>query len=169
GNTALLFTMQFNKGDLYMLAAVAIWGIYSVCSKWAMASTSPAMATLYSGIFGVLVLLPFNLTDFTVTDVNASFVSSILYTGVISTVVCFVLWNIGVKKLGATTSGLFLNFNPVFTAVLAFFILGEQMTRAQLLGSAVVIGGCILFSYFGTVKPSAARSQDAINPLPKQV
>ncbi|MBZ5199667.1 DMT family transporter [Planomicrobium chinense] len=165
GNTALLFTMQFNRGDLYMLAAVAIWGIYSVCSKWAMASTSPAMATLYSGIFGVLVLLPFNLTDFTVTDINASFVSSILYTGVISTVVCFVLWNIGVKKLGATTSGLFLNFNPVFTAVLAFFILGEQMTGAQLLGSAVVIGGCFLFSYFGTVKPSATRSQDAIKEL----
>lgn len=169
GNTALLFSMQFNKGDLYMLAAVAVWGLYSVCSKWAMASTSPAMATLYSGAFGVLVLLPFNLTGFTVANVNASFVYSLLYTGVISTVVCFVLWNIGVKKLGATTSGLFLNFNPVFTAVLAFFILGEQMTGAQLLGSAVVIGGCILFSYFGTVKPSAARSQDAINPLPKQV
>jgi len=168
GNAGLLFSMQFNKGDLYMLAAVAIWGIYSVCSKWAMASTSPAMATLYSGVFGVVVLLPFNLADFAVVNINASFVYSILYTGVISTVVCFVLWNIGVKKLGATTSGLFLNFNPVFTAVLAFFILGEQMTGAQLLGSAVVIGGCILFSYFGTHKLPAATSADAINPLAKQ-
>ena len=168
GNTALLFSMQFNRGDLYMLAAVAVWGLYSICSKWAMASTSPAMATLYSGVFGVLVLLPFNVADFTVANINASFVYSILYTGVVSTVVCFVLWNIGVKKLGATTSGLFLNFNPVFTAVLAFFILGEQMTDVQLLGSSVVILGCFFFSYFSTKKLPAASSAKSINPLAKQ-
>lgn len=155
GELHLLWSLHFNKGDLYMLAAVGIWGIYSVCSKWAMANTSAAMATLYSGVFGLAFLLPFNITDFAVVDVNASFVYSILYTGVISTVLCFVLWNLGVQKLGATTSGLFLNFNPVFTAILAFMLLGEKMTAVQIIGSLIVISGCYFFSYFKTKKFAA--------------
>ncbi|HEK9101734.1 TPA: DMT family transporter [Bacillus pseudomycoides] len=162
GNIALLFSLHFNSGDLWMIAAVCIWGIYSVCSKWATKTTSPMMATLYSGIFGVILLLPFNMPSFTVSHINASFITSLLYTGLISTVVCMVFWNIGVQKLGATTSGIFLNFNPIFTAILAFLFLGEELTWVQILGTAIVVTGCYLFSHFKTaiVQPSTnlARS-----------
>jgi len=148
GKLDLLFSIDFNKGDLMMVAAVCIWGLYSVCSKWAMKYTTPLMATFYSGIFGVIVLIPFNIREFTITNINSSFVLSILYTGVVSTVVCMLLWNIGVQKIGAMTSGIFLNFNPIFTAILAFFILGERMTWIQGVGSVIVIVGCFLFTYF---------------------
>ncbi|MBC6975337.1 DMT family transporter [Bacillus sp. Xin] len=162
GHIALLFSLHFNSGDLWMIAAVCIWGIYSVCSKWATKTTSPMMATLYSGIFGVIILLPFNIPNFTVSHINASFITSLLYTGLVSTVVCMVFWNIGVQKLGATTSGIFLNFNPIFTAMLAFLFLGEELTWVQILGTAIVVTGCYLFSHFktATVQPSTnlARS-----------
>ncbi|MGB5946652.1 DMT family transporter [Paenisporosarcina sp.] len=148
GHLEVLFSIGFNKGDLLMSAAVCVWGIYSVISKWAMKHTTPLMATLYSGIFGVIVLIPFNVRDFTITNLDASFVQSILYTGVVSTVVCMLLWNIGVQKLGATTSGMFLNFNPIFTAVIAFMWLGERMTWIQGVGSLIVITGCFLFTIF---------------------
>lgn len=152
GNITLLFSLEVNRGDLYMLGAVAIWGLYSVFSKWAMAHVSAMFATLYSGVFGLLILLPFNVPSFAVVDIDAPFVFAILYTGMISTVLCFVLWNIGVQKIGATTSGMFLNFNPVFTALLAFFLLGEQMTVIQFIGTAIVISGCYFFTVFGVRK-----------------
>ncbi|WRP05707.1 DMT family transporter [Rossellomorea aquimaris] len=148
GNVEMVYSLQFNEGDLYMLAAVVMWGIYSVCSKWAMKTVTPMMSILYSGLFGLLILLPFNLSTFRVTNIDASFVQSILYTGVISTVVCMVLWNVGVNNLGPSTSGLFLNFNPVFTALLAFAFLGEKMNGLQAVGSIIVIAGCVLFSLF---------------------
>ncbi|PAE23278.1 DMT family transporter [Bacillus sp. 7894-2] len=150
GSLEMLVLLQFNIGDLYMIAAVGMWGIYSVCSKWAMSFVSPMMSILYSGIFGLLVLLPFGTADFTVTDVTASFLLSILYTGLISTVLCMVLWNIGISQLGASTSGLFLNFNPIFTAILAFIFLGEVMNWIQATGSIIVIEGCFLFSALKT-------------------
>jgi drug/metabolite transporter (DMT)-like permease len=150
GNVEMIYSLQFNKGDLYMLAAVVMWGFYSVCSKWAMKTVTPMMSILYSGIFGLLILLPFNLHDFKVSNVDASFVQSIIYTGVISTVVCMVLWNVGVNKLGPSASGLFLNFNPVFTALLAFAFLGEKMNGLQAIGSLIVLAGCVLFSLFKT-------------------
>ncbi|WP_029986937.1 DMT family transporter [Lysinibacillus fusiformis] len=155
GDWQLLLDFQLNTGDLWMLAAVCVWGLYSVCSKWAMQTTSPLMATLYAGIFGVLMLLPFTSTDFTFTNVNTSFILSMLYTGIISTVVCMVFWNIGVQKLGATTSGIFLNFNPIFTALLAYLFIGENMSWLQGIGGLIVIMGCYLFTHFKTKVPQA--------------
>lgn len=155
GDLQLLLDFQLNTGDLWMLAAVCVWGLYSVCSKWAMQTTSPLMATLYAGIFGVLLLLPFTTTDFTFTNVNTSFILSMLYTGIISTVVCMVFWNIGVQKLGATTSGIFLNFNPIFTALLAYLFIGENMSWLQGIGGLIVIMGCYLFTHFKTKVPQA--------------
>jgi drug/metabolite transporter (DMT)-like permease len=150
GKIDQLLAVHFNTGDLWMVIAVCVWGIYSVCSRWAMRTTSPLMSTLYSGIFGLLVLLPFNFFDFTFSNINRSFIQSILYTGVISTVVCMVFWNIGIQKLGSTTSGIFLNFNPVFTAILAFLFLREQLSWIQGIGGFIVILGCFLFSHFKT-------------------
>ncbi|MDC2866624.1 MULTISPECIES: DMT family transporter [unclassified Bacillus (in: firmicutes)] len=164
GKIDALFSLHFNIGDWWMMAAVCVWGIYSVCSRWATKKTTPMMSTLYSGIFGLIILIPFNISDFTISNVNASFLGSILYTGVISTVLCMVFWNIGVQKLGATTAGIFLNFNPIFTAILAFLLLGEQMTWMQIVGSVIVISGCYLFSHF---KSAATPKQQYTKHLAK--
>jgi drug/metabolite transporter (DMT)-like permease len=150
GDINQLISFHFNLGDIWMIVAVLMWGIYSVCGKWAMQKVSPLMATFYSGVFGVVTVLPFNITHIHVSNVNASFISAILYTGVISTVVCMLLWNIGVQKVGATNSGIFLNFNPIFTAILAFLILQEKLTWSEFVGSLIVILGCFLFSYFAS-------------------
>ncbi|MDN4095214.1 DMT family transporter [Brevibacillus agri] len=146
GDFTHLEQLHFNTGDLWMLAAVAMWGIYSVCGRWAMKTVSPMMSTLYSGLFGVALMLPFNLTTFTVENTTWSFWLSLFYVGVMATVVSMVLWNVGVQKVGATSAGMFLNFNPVFTAILAFLLLGETMSVLQLLGSVIVIVGCYLFA-----------------------
>lgn len=155
GDWQLLWHFQLNTGDLWMVAAVCVWGLYSVCSKWAMQTTSPLMATLYAGLFGVLILVPFTITDFTFSEIDSSFILSLLYTGIISTVVCMVFWNIGVQQLGATTSGIFLNFNPIFTALLAFLFIGEQLSWLQGIGGIIVILGCYLFTHFKTKTPQA--------------
>lgn len=165
GSSAVLLSLQFNRGDVYMLAAVCIWGIYSVCSKWAMKYVTPLAATFYSGSAGLLVLLPYNAADFHVTDVNGAFIGALLYTGVISTVVCFVLWNIGVQQLGAASAGIYLNFNPIFTAILAFLLLGEQMTAIQLAGSAIVIAGCYIF----TVVKAKSSAEPAVSTAASQM
>jgi drug/metabolite transporter (DMT)-like permease len=145
GSLDRILLLHFNNGDLWMIAAVIMWGIYSVCGKWAMKKVAPMTATFYSGVFGVVMLLPFNLNNFQITNIDLPFILALIYTGIVSTVVCMLLWNIGVQKIGATKAGIFLNFNPIFTAILAFFILQEKMSLAELTGSIIVITGCLLF------------------------
>jgi drug/metabolite transporter (DMT)-like permease len=149
GDWQKLLHLRFNTGDLFMLAAVAMWGVYSVAGKKAMQAVSPFMSTLWSGIFGCLILLPFTLPSFSLNQPTVAFWTAALYVSVGATVLAMVIWNIGVQKVGGTKSGMFLNFNPIFTAVLAWLFLHEQMTVIQGLGTLLVIGGVYLFTRSG--------------------
>lgn len=152
GSFHRILSLHFNEGDLWMAAAVLVWGIYSVCGKWAMKKVSPLTATFYSGVFGVAMLLPFNLNDFQIINIDIPFILALFYTGLVSTVVCMLLWNIGVQKIGTLKAGIFLNFNPIFTAILAFFILRETISWAEITGSIIVIYCCLLFSRFANIR-----------------
>ncbi|RXT06271.1 DMT family transporter [Ammoniphilus sp. CFH 90114] len=146
GQWERIIQFELNTGDLFMLAAVASWGVYSVAGRKAMEYTSAFMSTLWAGIFGVLVLFPINLPTFTITDPTPAFWIALMYVSVGATVVAMLFWNIGVQQVGGTKSGMFLNFNPIFTAIFAYFLLGETMSLMQFLGTAVVIGGVLLFT-----------------------
>ena len=148
GKIDYLFALKFNSGDLWMLAAVSVWGLYTICSKWAMTKTSALMSTVYAAIFGLIMLLPISIPTFTISKMDSSFIIGLLYTAVFSTVVCMLFWNICVQHLGSTTAGVFLNFNPIFTAILAFLLLGEKLSWMQGIGSVIAIMGCYCFSYF---------------------
>ncbi len=154
GHLERLLQLEFNNGDLFMLAAVASWGVYSVAGRKAMQYTSAYLSTLWAGIFGVLVLIPINLPSFEVVEPNLSFWIALIYVSVGATVIAMLFWNLGVQKVGGTRSGMFLNFNPIFTAILAYLFLGETMSIMQFLGTAVVIGGVLLFNW-----PEAAQSK----------
>jgi drug/metabolite transporter (DMT)-like permease len=146
GDVMRLLHLHLNAGDLYMLCAVASWGFYSVAGKRAMKYVSPYMSTLWAGIFGVLVLLPFTATSFTIVDPDPAFWIATVYVSVGATVIAMLFWNMGVQKVGGTKSGIFLNFNPIFTALLSFWLLGESMTVVQCIGTVLVISGVYLFT-----------------------
>lgn len=146
GHLASLLQLKFNVGDLFMLGAVASWGFYSVFGKKAMQHVSPYMSTLWAGVFGSLVLVPFILPSPTITAPDTAFWIATAYVSIGATVIAMLFWNIGVQKVGGTKSGIFLNFNPIFTAILSFLFLGERMTTVQLIGTMLVISGVYLFT-----------------------
>ena len=96
GDFSLLFSLHFNSGDLWMIEFVFGESILFVVNGQQNNYTTYGNVVL--GIFGVILLLPFNIGSFTVSNINTSFITSLLYTGLISTVLCMVFWNIGVQN-----------------------------------------------------------------------
>ncbi|BCJ85871.1 DMT family transporter [Effusibacillus dendaii] len=162
GEPERLLQLRFNTGDLFMLAAVGLWGLYSAAGRKAMRYVTPYMSTLWMGIFGVLALLPFDLANFHLENLNTSFWLATLYVSVGGTVLAMVFWNIGVQQVGGTKSGMFLNFNPVFTVILSYLFLRESVTTVFLIGTVLVIAGVYLFT---AVKRSASQTADG-NVIP---
>ena len=140
-----------------MIAAVCIWGMYSVCSKWATKQRH-RLWRRFTLVFSALFyychltleasLLQISTLLYNITFIYRTHFHSSLY-GILE------CWR---TKIRATTSGIFLNFNPIFTAILAFLFLGEELTWIQILGTMIVVTGCYLFSHFKTVAVQPTRA-----------
>lgn len=66
------------------------------------------------------------------------------------TLLGFGLYNVSLVYLPSSIANLVATSEPVFTAIVAYFLLGERLTATQLLGSLLIIGGvCLLWLYEG--------------------
>ena len=60
---------------------------------------------------------------------------------VFASVIAFVLFAWAVRKVGVSRTNVFVNLIPVFTAILAWLILNENITLLKWIGIVVVVGG----------------------------
>ena len=67
-----------------------------------------------------------------------------MYLAVFGTVIGFVWFYEGVKAVGPTRAGLFINFVPISAVVLGFLVLHEQITWSLAVGAALVLSGVYL-------------------------
>jgi drug/metabolite transporter (DMT)-like permease len=99
----------------------------------------------YQSLFGLLYFIP------TFLIVDASKISSMKVSGeallalfmlsVFASVIAFVLFAWAVRKVGVSRTNVFVNLIPVFTAILAWLILNENITLLKWIGIVVVVGG----------------------------
>jgi drug/metabolite transporter (DMT)-like permease len=59
------------------------------------------------------------------------------------TVLGFGLYNVSLGYLPSSVANLILTLEPVFTAVLAYFLFGERLNRMQIVGSLMILAGVI--------------------------
>jgi drug/metabolite transporter (DMT)-like permease len=64
------------------------------------------------------------------------------------TVAGFGLYNMSLGDLPSSVANLILSTEPVFTAVIAYILLGERMTAIQITGSLLILGGVALMRLF---------------------
>ncbi len=134
---------RINIGDLITLGAVALWGLYSVLGRRVMRHRSALSATAFSAFLGLPLLLlaaAWELQRFPV-DARPELLLAVLYIGVGPTVVGFLAWNAGVRRLGASGAMVFYNTLPLYGAVLGTIFLGESLGPAHLVGGVLIVGG----------------------------
>jgi len=146
GSLRAIREVGINPGDLLVLLAAAVWGLYSVASRRATRNRSPLSATAISTLMGLPVLLAAAILEQRVVPVQFSprLLVTVLYLGLVPAALGYFLWNAGVKKLGAGGAMVFYNMLPLYGAVLGFFLLGEQIGPPHLAGGLLIIGGGVV-------------------------
>lgn len=147
GHLGTLMTGSIGLGELFILGCVLSWVVYSLAGKLVMQRLSPLVAVSYTVVVGAVALLA--ATGFERLAENVARASlldwlAIAYMAVLATVVGFVWFYEGIKEIGVTRAGLFINFVPVFAVLLAFLILDEPLTLSLALGAALVLAGVFL-------------------------
>ncbi len=135
-------------GNSLMLLSVVCWGAYTILSK-SMAAYDPVYLTCMTIWIGTAGLLPAALFDLRHGQWPAISMGSwlaIIYLGVFSSAVCYILYNRALKVLPAVQVGNLMNFDPFFGALFAVWLLHEQLDWLQVTGAILVISGVVLTS-----------------------
>jgi drug/metabolite transporter (DMT)-like permease len=143
GSLAFWQAVRGNVGDLIVLGAVALWGLYSVLGHQVMRHRSALSATALSVFLGLLPLLlaaAWEVRTFPVSA-HSQLILAVLYIGIAPAVIGFLSWNAGIRRLGASGAMVFYNMLPLYGALLGYLFLGESIGSAHLLGGALIIGG----------------------------
>lgn len=149
GDLATFLALDFYRGDLLMLLAVAAWALYSLLMRlWGARFGLPPLPLLGVMIlFGLFLMLPIYLLEllrvggFSPTPAN---LAAIGYTALFASLVAYLAWNHGLKVLGAARASLFTYLMPVFAALLAWLLLDERLAFYHWLGGGLIFAGLLL-------------------------
>jgi drug/metabolite transporter (DMT)-like permease len=151
GNFQHLLTLKFSTGDLWSLAAALCFAIYNTLVKKKPASISPVNFLFVVFSMGTIILLPFyvwEMREAAPVIWDSNLVLSILYLSVGASVICFLIWNIAIGKLGAARTILFGNLIPIFGSIGAVVFLNEEFTSIHIISMAIVFAGIILANLY---------------------
>lgn len=143
GDPAQLLMHGIGKGELMMFAASTSYALYGVLTKrWAI--PLPNWQSLWMQIlFGVLLLTPGFLLAPDVS-LNMHNIPLVLFAAIPASIVAPFLWIQGVMRLGASTTSIFMNLAPVFTAIIAVGFLHESLHDWHFIGGGITLLGVIL-------------------------
>jgi drug/metabolite transporter (DMT)-like permease len=140
------FQLDHLVGNLIIVGAMLMWGLYSSIGKEAMKTLSAAEVTAGGVVFGCVLFGLGALTE-EVWSLPALyepvFWINVFYLGAFVTFVAFLFYFEAIKNIGATRTGGFINLVPVFGTALSVLILNEQIYWTFILGIALVIIGII--------------------------
>ncbi len=147
GHPSLVLKLGFGPGEKALLGCVASWSAYSLIGRTVVSSLSPLVAVCYSSIIGTLLLfwpafhegLLRGLPHLSLTDWE-----SLAYLGICGTAIGFSWYYKGIKKVGATRAGIFINLVPFFALILAWLILRENIRPVVLGGGVLILMGVAL-------------------------
>ena len=141
-----LLALNFNAGDLIILVNMVFWAIYCACLRLRPDVHWGSYLVALSAV-SVLGNLPFAAWEYASGDrlvADAATAGAVLYAALFTSLLAFIAWNRGVDLIGAPRASAFLHTIPLFAAVFATTLLGEQLMLYHVVGFALILVGVTL-------------------------
>jgi len=150
GDFKTLLSLQFSEGDLWVLLAAFCFSVYNTLVKKKPVAISPVNFLFVTFSFGTLMVLPFFILEAGQSDPvhwDIQLMLAILYLGLGASVICFLIWNMAIRKLGAGRTALFGNLIPIFSSIEAVILLHEDFTWVHIASMGIVFTGILLANW----------------------
>lgn len=131
-------------GEILIMGCVFSWTIYTLLGRAALRTMPALTLSAFSALVGAVLLFIPALQQGLVTQLsNVSWqaLASVMYMGSTATALGFIWYYEAVKKIGATKAAVVGNLTPVFAALIAVTLLGEELTWTTLVGGTLVLAG----------------------------
>lgn len=144
GDPGVLAGLNLNVGDLWMLAAVVVWAIYTVGLAWRPSGVDPMLMLAALTVIGLAALAPayaWEISQGRSISVHLGSLASLAYVGIFPGFLGYVFYNRGVAEVGANKASLFIHLMPVFGTLLSAIFLAEVPQWYHYVGIALIFSG----------------------------
>lgn len=142
GQPAALLGLDIEIGDLWLLAAVIVWALYTVLLRLRPPGLPPLVFLAAIILFALVQLLPLYGLELVLTGRTVALgLGSALglgYVALFASVLAYIAWNRGVQEVGPVPAGAALQLMPLFGALLAIVFLGEALELYHLVAAALI-------------------------------
>jgi len=147
GDGTLSFESETFVGNLITLLAAVCWASFTILSRKYLRVYSPLQYSAFMSVVGLvgllLIGLPF-LIKLDWSQISIIGYGGVFYSGALSVGLAYIIWNYGIKKIGAVRTAAYQNLVPVLGLVFGLVLLGEELSVLQYIGAALVITGIVL-------------------------
>ena len=147
GNIQKIISLNFNKGDLWMLVCVFTWALYSTLLKKNKFKFSQFALIQLMVSVGILFLIPQFFYEKSIgleVNFNRAFFLILSYVVVFPAIAAYYFWQKGVEIIGPNRASMFIQLMPLFSAVMAIIIFNEKFELYHFAGAAFIVLGIYL-------------------------
>jgi len=147
GDIDALRSLALVPGDIWIATASVSWAVYSVMLRYRPSVLPGRVRFAATMLFGALALLPFHVVEHiggTVMQLNIETIGAILIVAIVPGLGAYLGYARIQRALGASPTALILYLAPIYTALMAWLILGESMRLYHLVGAALILPGIFL-------------------------
>jgi len=147
GSLQKLLAIDITTGDIWVIIAVASWTVYSVLLRLRPSCLGTfARLTVICG-FGLLVLLPFTAVEWMLNAPPTDWPKALTISavaGLLPGFMAYQAYSFMQKELGPARTGLVLYFGPIYTALIAWWLLSEPPMWFHGVGTLLILPGMYL-------------------------
>ena len=147
GTKDVVFEIKYITAAVAIFIAAVVGAFYTIAGKKLLIRYSGLSLTVYSMLLGSLGLLPFTINGSLISQVSNLSIKgwfAIIFLGVFSTVIGYVIWYVALEKKTASEISVYLYLIPVLSTIISYFLLNEEITTMFILGGFLVITGLII-------------------------
>lgn len=147
-NGEISFDSSNFMGNMYMLAAMLSWALYTLVNKSLQEKYSGVLLTTYQMIIGTLFLVPLSISELSDwSGFSIRVFLHVMFLAICCSVVCYLLYMYALRRLGVVITTVYLNLVPVVGVVSGCIILDETILPAQLIGGIITIMAIIIVNF----------------------
>lgn len=150
GHLEQIATIALNTGDLWGIAGMLGWTGYTIALKHLRHGLTPFAMFAVTALAGAVAFLPVAVLETPsyglpkLTPVAVAWIAAMV---LIASVGSYMLYSFALRRAGPILTSAALTLNPVYAAILATLLVGEQLAWYHALGGALVLSGLGLINW----------------------